>query len=226
MVRFVSRGKRRGKNCSSSPKEVGLSRIIGQVTTSFISMLRHLGGIGVFILAALDSSVLPTLGGVDALTILLAARHPELWPYYAVCSTTGSVCGASVAYRLSRLGILHRRIKGAVFDRVTAFIHRFGSPSLSLAALLPPPFPTSAFVIAAGVTRYRFIAFLLSFGIGRLCRFTLLAYFASVLGRRLVTNLWSAHTLALLAVSGGMLVCVGLLAWLVFRKSEPHTLGL
>ncbi len=34
--------------------------------TSFISMLRHLGGIGVFILAALDSSVMPTLGAVDA----------------------------------------------------------------------------------------------------------------------------------------------------------------
>ena len=102
--------------------------------TSFISMLRHLGGVGVFILAALDSSVLPTLGAVDALTIVLAARHPELWPYYAMCSTAGSVCGASVAYRLSGLGILHRRIKGAVFDRVTAFLHRFGSLSLSLAA--------------------------------------------------------------------------------------------
>ncbi len=125
--------------------------------TSFISMLRHLGGIGVFILAALDSSVMPTLGAVDALTILLAARHPELWPYYAMCSTAGSVCGASVAYRLSRLGILHRRIKGAVFDRVAAFLHHFGSLSLSLAALLPPPFPTSAFVIGAGVTRYPFI---------------------------------------------------------------------
>jgi len=24
--------------------------------------------------------VLPTLGAVDALTIVLAARHPELWP--------------------------------------------------------------------------------------------------------------------------------------------------
>ena len=46
--------------------------------TSFITMLRHLGGVGVFILAALDSSVLPTLGAVDALTIVLAARHPEL----------------------------------------------------------------------------------------------------------------------------------------------------
>jgi hypothetical protein len=39
-------------------------------------MLRHLGGIGLFILAALDSSVLPTLGGVDALTIVLLSLHP------------------------------------------------------------------------------------------------------------------------------------------------------
>jgi membrane protein YqaA with SNARE-associated domain len=133
-------------------------------------MLRQLGGIGVFILAVVDSSVLPTFGGVDALTIVLAARHPGLWPYYALCSTVGSVCRASVAYRLSRLGVLRRRLKGAVFDRVTAFLHRFGSLSLWLAALLPPTFPTSAFVIGAGVTRYRFIAFVLSFGIGRGCR--------------------------------------------------------
>jgi membrane protein YqaA with SNARE-associated domain len=181
----------------------------------------------VFILAALDSSVLPTLGGVDALTVVLASLHPERWSYYAMCSAAGSVCGASAAYRLSRLGILHRRIKGAVFDRVTAFLHRFGSVSLSLAAILPPPFPTSAFVIGAGVTRYRFIPFVLSFGIGRVCRLALLAYLASVFGRRFVTGMWSAHTLALVAAIGGMLLCVGLLAWLVFRKSEPHTpLGL
>lgn len=55
------------------------SRIIDPVT-SFISMLTHLGGVGVFILAALDSSVLPTLGAVDALTIVLAARHQSYGP--------------------------------------------------------------------------------------------------------------------------------------------------
>ena len=185
-------------------------------------MLRHLGGIGVFILAALDSSVLPTLGGVDAFTILLAARHPELWPYYAMCSTAGSVCGASVAYRLSGLGVLHRRIKGAVFDRVTAFLKRFGSLALLLAALLPPPFPTSAFVLSAGATRYRFITFVLSFGTGRVCRFALLAYLASVFGRRSLARAWSAHTLVHLAAFGVVLGCIGLVAWLVFRKYEPH----
>jgi membrane protein YqaA with SNARE-associated domain len=144
-----------------------------------------------------------------------------------MCSTAGSVCGASVAYRLSALGVLHRRIKGAVLDRVTAFVKRFGSLALSLVALLPPPFPTSAFVISAGATRYRFIAFVLSFGTGRACRFALLAYLASVFGRRFVTSMWSAHTLVLVVAVGGVLVSVGLLAWLAFRKSEPHTpLGL
>jgi membrane protein YqaA with SNARE-associated domain len=189
--------------------------------TSLTSMLRHLGGVGVFILAALDSSVLPTLGAVDALTIVLAARHPELWPYYAMCSTIGSVCGASAAYRLSGLGVLHRRIKGAVFDRVTAFLKRFGSLALLLAALLPPPFPTSAFVLTAGVTRYRLLAFVLSFGTGRFCRFALLAYLASVFGRRSVARAWSAHTLVFLGVFIGVLACLGLVAWVTFRNAEP-----
>jgi membrane protein YqaA with SNARE-associated domain len=108
-----------------------------------------------------------------------AHRVPRAMPYYAMCSTAGSVCGASVTYRLSGLGVLHRRIKGAAFDRVTAFLKRFGSLALLLAALLPPPFPTSAFVFSAGATRYCFIAFALSFRTGRVCRFALLAYLAS-----------------------------------------------
>lgn len=64
---------------------------------------------------------------------------------------------------------------------------------------------------------------MLSFGAGQVCRFALLAYLASVFGRRFVTSMWSAHTLVLVAAVGAVLVCVGLLTWLVFRKSEPHT---
>src|SRR5258708_5102435 len=104
-----------------------------------------------------------------------------------------------------------------------AFLHRFGSLALSLAALLPPPFPTSAFAIGPGATRYHFAAFALSFGAGRACRFALLAYLASAFGMRFMTSVWSAQTLVLVAAIGGVLVCVGLLAWLIFRKSEPHT---
>ena len=125
------------KNCSNeNATEEGLITPYHRPVTSIISMLGHLGGIGVFILATLDSSVLPTLGGVDALTIVLASLHPERWPYYATCSTAGSICGASVAYRLSRLGILHRRIEGAVFDRVTGILASFWKP-FSVARRIP-----------------------------------------------------------------------------------------
>ena len=43
---------------------------------------------------------------------------------------------------------------------------------------------------------------------------------ASVFGRRSVAMAWSAHTLLLLAAIGIVLVCVGVLSWLAFRKSE------
>jgi len=81
---------------------------------------------------------------------------------------------------------------------------------LVVGALLPPPFPTSAFVIGAGVTRYPFFAFVLSFSGGRVCRFALLAYLASVFGRRFVTSMWSRtrwHLQRLLAVCWCVSVC-------------------
>jgi hypothetical protein len=57
--------------------------------------------------------------------------------------------------------------------------------------------------------------------------FALLAYLASVFGGRFVTSIWSTHTLVLVAAFGGALMCIGLLAWLVFRKFEPDApLGL
>jgi hypothetical protein len=37
-----------------------------------------------------------------------------------------------------------------------------------------------------------------------------------------VARVWSAHTLVLVTAIGGALMCIGLLAWLVFRKSEPQ----
>src|SRR6059036_3120454 len=44
-------------------------------------------------------------------------------------------------------------------------------------------------------------SFVLSFGVGRAFRFALLAYLASVFGRRSVARAWSAHTLLLLRLS-------------------------
>jgi len=64
----------------------------------------HLGGLGFIPLGLLDSSVIPLPGSMDILTIVLSARKKELWLYYALMATIGSVIGGYTTYRLARKG--------------------------------------------------------------------------------------------------------------------------
>ena len=41
---------------------------------------------------------------MDVLTIWLAARHQEPWPYYALMATLGAVLGGYITYSLARKG--------------------------------------------------------------------------------------------------------------------------
>ena len=65
-------------------------------------MFRHLGALGLFFLAILDSSPLPTFGGPDILTAISAASHRNPWYEYAAVATAGSVIGALLTFRVAR----------------------------------------------------------------------------------------------------------------------------
>jgi len=76
--------------------------------------VRHLGGFGLFLLAIVDSSPIPTFGGLDILTAILAARRHEPWYYYAGVATAGSVIGAYLTFRMARkagLDYLNRKFR-------------------------------------------------------------------------------------------------------------------
>src|SRR5438552_4736359 len=60
--------------------------------------------VGLYSARLLDSSVIPLPGSMDVLTIILSARKQELWLYYALMATIGSVIGGYVTYRLARKG--------------------------------------------------------------------------------------------------------------------------
>src|SRR5580693_254773 len=49
------------------------------IAVSVWTWLRHLGGVGLILLGLADNSVVPLPGSMDVLTILLAARHRDLW---------------------------------------------------------------------------------------------------------------------------------------------------
>ena len=90
---------------------------------------------------------------MDVLTIVLSARERNLWPYYALMATIGSVVGALVTYRLARKGgqeALAKRVKPKTLKKVQQLFERWGLGAIAIPAMLPPPVPMVPFVMAAG----------------------------------------------------------------------------
>jgi membrane protein YqaA with SNARE-associated domain len=181
--------------------------------------LIHLGALGFIPLGLLDSSIVPLPGSMDVLTIILAARDPELWFYYAVVATIGSVLGGFVTYRLARKGgekSLEKRLSVKAMKRVVNLFERWGFAAIAIPALLPPPMPLVPFLLAAGAMQYSVKKFLLAMALGRIARYTILAYLAARYGRKMLPFLLQ-HGHPVLAVFVGVIVTAALV-YLVFRE--------
>jgi membrane protein YqaA with SNARE-associated domain len=151
--------------------------------------LFHLGGLGLIPLGLLDNSPIPLPGIMDVATILFSARHQQLWLYYALMATVGSVMGGFVSYRLARKGgkaALERRFSRRKVDKVCKIFERWGFGAIAIPALLPPPVPMVPFLFAAGAMQYPVKKFLVALTLGRISRYMILAYLAARYGRQII----------------------------------------
>ena len=158
-----------------------------QRSSSFASTLRHLGATGLFFLGVLDSSPLPTFGGPDIATAVLAASHHPLWYEYAASATAGSVVGAYLTFRLARKAgsaYLDRKFKKTALGKFLNLFKQWGTGTLAASALLPFPTPTSMFFAAAGASDYPQGQFLAIVAVCRGIRYFGIAYIAGHYGRR------------------------------------------
>jgi membrane protein YqaA with SNARE-associated domain len=180
--------------------------------------LIHLGALGFLPLGLIDSSIIPLPGSMDVLTIILAARNAEFWIYYAVMATFGSVLGGFVTYRLARKGgkeSLARRVSAKTMKRVYGIFERWGFAAIAIPAVLPPPMPFVPFLLAAGAMQYSVKKFLLAMTLGRIVRYSILAYLAARYGRKMLPFLLQHGNPVVAAVVG--LVVTGVLVYIVFR---------
>lgn len=131
------------------------------------------GGLGLFLVAFLDSSVLTFPVVNDLLVIHLSIQHPERMAYYALMATLGSVSGCILLYYLARKGgeLAFRKHAGARADRIHAWINRNGFLGVLIPALMPPPTPFKPFVLAAGVFRLPLKMFALALLLARGLRY-------------------------------------------------------
>ena len=186
-----------------------------------LSLVRHLGGLGLFLLAIVDSSPIPTFGGLDILTAILAARQREPWYYYAAVATAGSVIGAYFTFRMARkagLDYLNRKFGKRKVARLLKYFQRWGTGALVVSTVIPLPFPTSSFFAAAGVLDYPLRTFIVVVALGRAVRYGAIAAIASHYGRRFVVGLrhLGQHSGWLLAIAAAVVIATT--AAIVLRK--------
>jgi membrane protein YqaA with SNARE-associated domain len=186
---------------------------------SLASMFLHLGALGLFFLAILDSSPLPTFGGPDVLTAVLAAAHRNPWYEYAGVATAGSSIGAYLTFRIARRAgsaYLHSKFGNRKLDGVLSFFRKRGTGALALSTAVPFPFPTSVFFAAAGASNYSAGRFATVVTICRGIRYALIAIIADHYGRHFIRVLrhpaqywgWSLvlATVILSLIMGGIAV--------------------
>src|SRR3981189_3678231 len=159
------------------------------VAVTIWQRLRRLGGPGLVLLGIADNSVIPLTGSMDVLTIWLAARHREPWPYYALMATLGAVLGGYITYSLARKGgkrAMERKLSKRRSTKVYETFERWGFWAVAIPALLPPPFPFVPFLLAAGAMQYSRQKFLGALTLGRAVRYTIVAGLGSLYGNQIV----------------------------------------
>jgi membrane protein YqaA with SNARE-associated domain len=184
-----------------------------------------LGGFGLLLLGVLDSSFLFMPLGNDLLVVALTAAHRERMLYYVAMATTGSVLGVAITHWVSakggQKGLESGNQKSKRMAYVERRVHENGAIAIATAALMPPPFPFTPFIIVAAALQYPRKKMLAIVAGCRALRFAIEGSLALVYGRgiiRLAQAAWVQRFIIVLVV-----ISIAGSAWSIFswvRKSR------
>lgn len=158
--------------------------------------------------------------GIDALTIVLAAKYGEIFWVFPPLLATASLAGAALTYWVGRsagrVG-LPRLVSRYHFERIRTRLDKAGAGALAVAAVLPPPFPLTPFVLTCGALEFDRGRFFLVFGVMRLIRFGTVALLARHYGDRVLHVLESSAlqqvVMVLVAVVCTTTIASGVILW-------------
>ena len=187
------------------------------------SAVAFLGGLGIFAIAFLDSSVLSFPVINDLLVIQLSLKNPMRMPYYALMATLGSVAGCLFLYYLARKGgeAMFNRHAGRRAERVRGWVVRNEFLSIAIPAILPPPAPFKVFIIAAGVFRVPVRMFALTLLLVRGLRYLGVGFLAIRYGA-VATHFLVEHKLEVTVVALAIVLFIYLLARLFLHPARSQ----
>jgi membrane protein DedA with SNARE-associated domain len=186
-------------------------------SSPFLRWLISFGAIGIFVIAVIDSSIIPLpIPGTTDLLLLLISVHPKATAIHigslVALAIAGSLIGGYLTWNTGRKGgvpALEKHVSAKVRGRIDNWVKRHGSLAVFLAAVLPPPIPLTPFLLAAGALGVSRARFLISYSAARITRYSLIGWLGFHYGRQVV-HFWR-HSLAewstpILYIYGGLVV--------------------
>jgi membrane protein YqaA with SNARE-associated domain len=200
--------------------------VAGAARSKATHLVFSLGGPGLVLVGIIDSSAIPTFGSLDALTIIFAAAHRDWWWYYGLMAAVGSVAGAYLSYVLGRKAGkegLEKKFDKKTLEKVYDYYGRGGFWAVFVPSILPPPFPTSPFLVSAGALNYSLRNFMIAVSSARVLRYIAVAGVGALYGRAVLHFAKSHHealfiVATVLGISGG--VAIGFYMWKQHQKRK------
>lgn len=192
--------------------------------------LMGFGTLGLFAVSLIDSSIipLPVPGSTDLLLILLVVHGAD--PVFAaVAAIVGSILGGYLTWATGAKGgeaALHRYLPKRFARRMSGWVERKGTLAVTASALIPPPFPLTPILLAAGAVGVSRRRFLISFSLARTFRYSLVAWLAATYGRAMVRafrHYLSGWSTTLMWVYLGLVMAGILYGLLKFRQQRRQT---
>jgi len=193
-----------------------------------LHVLFHLGLVGLFLVSCVDSSFipLPVPGVTDIMIVLYAAGHANVF-LLVLLATLGSAVGGLFSHAVGQAGgmaFLEKRVPAPILKRATAWMESHAILSVALPAILPPPMPLSAFVLAAGAVHMSRKKFMTAFVLSRLLRHSIAAWLGVHYGKA-VLRLWSRFsdkwgTTILIVLWASILLFTAIAIWRLYKTSR------
>ena len=138
------------------------------------------GGVGLFVIAFLDSSVIPLPVINDLILIDLSVRNHARMPYYALMSVVGSVLGCVALFFVAKKGgeAYFRKYAGPRSDKIRKWVQENEFLTVLVGALMPPPTPFKLVVLGSGAFNMSFRNFVLALTLARVIRYFGLGFLA------------------------------------------------
>jgi membrane protein YqaA with SNARE-associated domain len=169
--------------------------------------------------AAVDGSFMGM--PLDAIFVGYVYNDRSRFLMYVLLASAGSALGSIVLYVIGYAGgevLLRKRLSADRFEKIHESFDHHEFWALMFPAMLPPPTPFKAVVLAAAAFEMNFGHFLLAIFLGRFVRFLTEALLTLWFGPQIVTlagSLFAHHFVWILAGVG--VIAVG---WLIWRRAK------